>query len=155
MKDYVFELEMKVRDYECDLQGVVNNSNYQRYMEHTRHEYLQSLGENFGRMHEQGLDAFVSKVEIAFKHSLRSGDRFLSCLNLRREGIKLIFEQHIYRISDRVLAAKGTVDTVIVKNGKITRGEYFDKIIARLREEIDGGTAGLSCKPQMPEDGVY
>jgi acyl-CoA thioester hydrolase len=129
MKEYVFELEMKVRDYECDLQGVVNNSNYQRYMEHTRHEYMESLGENFGRMHDRGLDAFVSKVEITFKHALRSGDRFLSCLNPRREGIKLVFEQSIYRLSDRVMAAKGRVETVIVENGKLTRGEYFDKII--------------------------
>jgi acyl-CoA thioester hydrolase len=121
---------MKVRDYECDLQGVVNNSNYQRYMEHTRHEYMESLGENFGRMHENGIDAFVSKVEIKFKHSLRSGDRFLSCLNLKRESIRLIFEQHIYRMSDMLLAAAGKVDTVIVKDGKLTRGEYFDAIIA-------------------------
>ena len=69
MKEYIFKLEMKVRDYECDLQGVVNNANYQHYMEHTRHEYLESLGENFGEMHEKGLDAFVAKVEIKYKHS--------------------------------------------------------------------------------------
>jgi len=130
MKEYIFKLEMKVRDYECDLQGVVNNSNYQRYMEHTRHEYLETLGENFGKMHEQGIDAFVSKVEIRFKHSLRSGDKFLSCMNIRREGIKLVFVQDIYRMSDDALAAIGKVECVIVENGKLTRGEYFDRLIA-------------------------
>ena len=130
MKEYIFKLEMKVRDYECDLQGVVNNSNYQHYMEHTRHEYLESLGENFGKMHEKGVDAFVSKVEIKFKHSLRSGDKFLSCMNVRREGIKLVFEQDIYRVSDNVLATTGKVESVVVENGKLTRGEYFDKMLA-------------------------
>jgi acyl-CoA thioester hydrolase len=133
MKEYIFKLEMKVRDYECDLQGVVNNSNYQRYMEHTRHEYLESLGENFGRLHEKGIDAFVSKVEIRFKHSLRSGDKFASCMNIRREGIKLVFEQDIYRMSDDVPAASGRVETVIVENGKLTRGEYFDRIMESLK----------------------
>ncbi|MDR2915491.1 MAG: acyl-CoA thioesterase [Tannerella sp.] len=130
MKEYIFKLEMKVRDYECDLQGVVNNSNYQHYMEHTRHEYMETLGENFGKMHDNGIDAFVSKVEIKFKHSLRSGDKFLSCMNVRREGIKLVFEQDIYRMSDLVLATTGKVESVIVENGKLTRGEYFDKIAA-------------------------
>jgi acyl-CoA thioester hydrolase len=128
-KDYIFKTEIKVRDYECDLQGVVNNSNYQRYMEHTRHEYMETIGENFGRMHERGIDAFVSKVEIRFRHSLRSGDRFLSCLNLKREGIKLVFEQDIYRSSDNILAASGKVEIVVVENGKLTRGEIFDQFI--------------------------
>ena len=67
MKEYLFKLTDKVRDYECDLQGVVNNSNYQHYMEHTRHEFLESLGENFGKMHEKGVDGFVSRVEIQYK----------------------------------------------------------------------------------------
>ena len=86
---------MKVRDYECDLQGVVNNANYQHYMEHTRHEFLESLGVNFGKMHEDGLDAFVSKVTIAYKKSLRSGDSFRSALTCQMRGPKLTFYQDI------------------------------------------------------------
>jgi acyl-CoA thioester hydrolase len=126
---YDFELTIKVRDYECDLQGVVNNSNYQRYMEHTRHEYLESLGENFGAMHAQGVDAFVSRVDIQFKNPLRSGDSCLSCLRTSKEGAKLVFHQDLFRLSDGLLAAKGKVDIVVVENGKLTRGEYFDRLL--------------------------
>ena len=43
MSQYIYELEMKVRDYECDLQGIVNNANYQHYLEHPRHEFLTSV----------------------------------------------------------------------------------------------------------------
>ncbi|MBQ4161559.1 MAG: acyl-CoA thioesterase [Parabacteroides sp.] len=135
MKEYIFTLEDKVRDYECDLQGVVNNSNYQHYMEHTRHEFLESLGENFGKMHEKGIDAFVSKVEIQFKSSLRSGDRYLSCLNVYKKGVKLVFEQDIYRLSDHVLATQGTVESVVVENGRLTRGEYFDEMLKKLENK--------------------
>ena len=132
-KEYRFKLEDKVRDYECDLQGVVNNANYQHYMEHTRHEFLESLGDNFGKMHEQGIDAFVSRVDIQYKHSLRSGDRYVSCLNLYKSGVKLVFEQDIYRLSDEKLAVKGVVESVVVKNGKLTRGEYFDELLEKAR----------------------
>lgn len=132
MKEYLFKLTEKVRDYECDLQGVVNNANYQHYMEHTRHEFLESLGENFSDMHDNGLDAFVSRVEISYKTSLRSGDHYISCLNMYKKGVKLAFEQDIYRKSDGALAAKGTVESVLVENGKLTRGEYFDEIIKRM-----------------------
>ena len=135
MKQYLFQLEDKVRDYECDLQGVVNNANYQHYMEHTRHEFLESLGENFGAMHEQGIDAFVSRVDIQYKHSLRSGDRYRSCLNLSKKGPKLIFEQDIYRLSDGALATRGTVESVVVQNGRLTRGEYFDELLKKTTPE--------------------
>lgn len=132
MKEYIFKLTDKVRDYECDLQGVVNNSNYQHYMEHARHEILESVGENFGAMHERGMDAFVSSVQIQFKHSLRSGDRYISCLNVYKKGVKLVFEQDIYREKDGVLATRGVVESVLVENGKLTRGEYFDTLLQKL-----------------------
>ena len=132
MKEYLFKLTDKVRDYECDLQGVVNNSNYQHYMEHTRHEFLESLGENFGKMHEKGVDGFVSRVEIQYKTSLKSGDSYISCLNGYKKGVKLVVEQDIYRASDNALATKGIVESVIVENGKLTRGEYFDEMLKRI-----------------------
>lgn len=134
MKEYIFKMTDKVRDYECDLQGVVNNSNYQHYMEHARHEFLESLGENFGAMHDRGMDAFVSSVSIQFKHSLRSGDRYISCLNAYKKGVKLVFEQDIYRESDGALAVRGTVESVIVQDGKLTRGEYFDQLLEKLNK---------------------
>ncbi|MDR1601911.1 MAG: acyl-CoA thioesterase [Tannerella sp.] len=129
MKEYRFYMDLKVRDYECDLQGVVNNSNYQRYMEHTRHEFLESLGENFGAMHERGIDAFVSRVDIRFRTPLRSGNRFRSCLNTRKDGPKLVFEQDIFRLPDMTLAASGRIESVVVENGRLTRGEYFDNML--------------------------
>lgn len=127
-KEYVYTLEMKVRDYECDLQGVVNNSNYQRYMEHTRHEFLESLGSNFGKLHDEGLDAFVYKVSITYKKSLRSGDRFRSSLYCQMRAPKVIFYQDIL-FEDGTVAAHGEVEVVLVKDGVITRGEYFQELL--------------------------
>ena len=125
---YKFCHEMKVRDYECDLQGIVNNANYQHYMEHSRHELLDKLGVNFGKLHEDGIDAMVAKITIEYKIPLRSGDRFVVGINLQRQGPKIVFYQDIYRLSDGKLCTKGVVETICVKNGRLTRGEIFDEV---------------------------
>ena len=49
---YIFETRMEVRDYECDIEGIVNNANYLHYAEHTRHLFLKSLGVSFAALHE-------------------------------------------------------------------------------------------------------
>ena len=126
--DYKFTHEMKVRDYECDLQGIVNNANYQHYMEHSRHELLSKLGVNFGKLHEDGIDAMVAKITIEYKTPLRSGDKFVVGINLERKGPKIIFYQDIYRLSDGNLCTKGIVETICVENGRLTRGAIFDEI---------------------------
>ena len=59
---YIFETEMEVRDYECDIQGIVNNANYLHYAEHTRHLFLLQTGLSFARLHEQGIDAVVARA---------------------------------------------------------------------------------------------
>lgn len=125
---YIFELEMKVRDYECDAQGIVNNANYQHYMEHTRHEFLESLGENFIHLHQKGIDAVVSKIEIQYKTPLSGGEVFLSRLDMKREGARLVFYQDILRKADLKLCARGRVEVAVLQNGRLTRGEYFDRL---------------------------
>ncbi len=125
---YIYSVPFKVRDYECDLQGVVNNSVYQNYLEHARHEFLESIGANFKKLHDKGLDAMVSRVEIDYKKSLTSGDNFEVKIYIEQEGAKLIFFQDIYRTADNMLCAKGKVYTICLKNGKLTRGEIFKEL---------------------------
>ena len=130
MVQYIYELEMKVRDYECDFQGIVNNANYQHYLEHTRHEFLASLGVSITALHAEGVDPVVARISIAFKTPLKSGDAFLSRLYMKKEGIKYVFYQDIFRKSDGKVAIKATVETVCVVNGRLSGSELFDRIFA-------------------------
>jgi len=117
--NFTFSLEFTVRDYECDLQGVVNNANYQHYLEHARHEFLVSRGISFARLHEEGIDLIVSKVEIDYKFPLRSRDRFAVKLRVEREGnVRLLFIQEITRIPDEKLVARARVTGVATRKGK-------------------------------------
>ena len=117
--DEKFCIEFKVRDYECDIQGIVNNANYQHYLEHARHEYLLTKGISFVKFHDEGIDMIVARVEIDYKYPLRSGDRFIVTVETQREGnIRLIFNQNIFRIPDNKLIVQAKIIGVATKKGR-------------------------------------
>ena len=122
-----FEIEMKVRDYECDSQGVVNNANYLHYMENTRHEFMYSLGMSFKESHLREIDPVVVKANLHYKTPLTGGDVFISKLTLERKGVKMVFYQTIYRKSDNILCCSGTIEVAILISGKPSRGDLFDE----------------------------
>ncbi|MCU0456345.1 MAG: acyl-CoA thioesterase [Bacteroidales bacterium] len=118
-QEYPHTLEFSVRDYECDLQGVVNNANYQHYLEHARHVFLESQGISFSQLHEEGLDLIVARIEIDYKYPLRSHDKFFIKTTLLRQGnVRLVFVQDIFRIPDEKLVLKARVTGAAVRNGK-------------------------------------
>jgi len=129
-KEYIYSLEFSVRDYECDLQGIVNNANYQHYLEHARHEFLITRGLSFAALHDEGTDVIVTRVEIDYKYPLRSRDKFLVTLNLRREGnVRLVFEQQILRLPDQKLIINAEVTAIATKNGKPIKP---DEVVRRM-----------------------
>jgi acyl-CoA thioester hydrolase len=116
---YLNELEFEVRDYECDLQGVVNNAIYLHYLEHARHQWLHSLGVDFAALHNDGIDLIVVRIEIDYKYPLRSRDRFVVKSAFQREGrLKLICSQDIYRRLDEKLIAQSRVVATAIQDGR-------------------------------------
>lgn len=126
---YIYETTLAVRDYECDIQGIVNNANYLRYIEHTRHLFLRSLGGSFSKFHERGIDPVVARMELQYKTPLRGDDHFVSRLALKKEGLKYIFLQDIYRASDEKLCFKSRVDVVCLIGGKLGNSDEFDNLL--------------------------
>lgn len=130
-----FSITLKVRDYECDLQGIVNNSVYQQYMEHARHEFIHDLGLDFANLHKEGTDLVVARLEMAFKTPLTSGDEAFITLNVSKEGIKYIFDQKIYRKKDMKLSLIGKVTAVAVVNGKLGTSTQVDEALKAFLEK--------------------
>lgn len=108
---YAHELEFKVRDYECDMQGVVNNGVYQNYLEHARHEFLQSQGINFAEVTASGVNLVVIKAELEYRNSLVSNDLFVVRSLVRQVSrLRFEFQQDLFRLPDEklMLAARIT-----------------------------------------------
>ena len=131
MKDkYIFETKMQVRDYECDIEGIVNNANYLHYCEHTRHLFLKQCGLSFAEMHEKGVDAVVARMTMQFKTPLRPDDEFYSRLRLTKEGIKYIFHHDLFRAFDEKLSFRAQVELVCIVNGRLSGSEDYDRAFA-------------------------
>ena len=112
MEDATFSWESEVRDYECDLQGIVNNANYQHYLEHARHLFLKDRGLDFAEITARGIFLIVIRIEIDYKYPLRSGDRFRVSLKLERVSrLRFAFIQEIERIPDGRNSIKARVMT--------------------------------------------
>ena len=126
---YVHELKLKVRDYECDLQGIVNNANYQHYLEHARHEFLLQAGISFAQLHQEGTDAVVARLNMQFKTPLTSQDEYVCRLNIKKDGIKYVFLQDIFRLPDEKLCVRAQVDTVCITNGKLQTTTPLDHLL--------------------------
>lgn len=127
----IFQYKMKVRDYELDAQGIVNNANYQHYYEVARHEFLEFCGLSFTQLHDEGVDAIVSSITIKYKTSLVGSDEFVCTLNLEKKGVRYYFNQKIIRLSDNTVCSEARVEVVCLLHGKVSRPEIFDQHFAK------------------------
>ena len=129
---YIFTLELAVRDYELDSEGIVNNAIYLHYLEHTRHAFVKQEGIPFGSLTTDGLVPVVRRMEIDYHTPLRTGDVMLSRLWIERKGPRFIFYQDIFRKDDEALVVSAVVTIVCMeKNGRINRGDDLAERIAK------------------------
>jgi len=127
--EYDYTLEFKVRDYECDIQGIVNNGVYMNYLEHARHEFLLEKGVDFAELAKKKINLVVVRAELDYKLPLQSGECFWVGVNLCQSSkVRFDFLQDIYRSSDDKLVLKAKVTGTSVNE----RGRPY------LPEEIKG-----------------
>ncbi|AWY02433.1 4-hydroxybenzoyl-CoA thioesterase [Marinomonas primoryensis] len=121
----------EVRDYECDLQGIVNNAVYQNYLEHARHQFIKSRGLDFSEITKQGIQLVLIKAELEYKRSLQSGDHFYVQTRIERTSkLKLTFYQKVYRTRDEQLMLNAIMTvTSTTKEGRPIVFEQADLLL--------------------------
>lgn len=142
----VFRVPFRVRDYECDLQGIVNNAVYQHYLEHARHEFLRSRGVSFAELTARGVILVVVRVELDYRRSLRPGDAFEVSLRCQSLGsVRHVFLQEIVR-EDGVPILSARIEwTVLDEKGRPRR---LDPALAGLFSESG------PVSPTFPPEGL-
>jgi len=131
LPDYRYRLDFQVRDYECDMQGIVNNAVYQHYLEHARHQFLKEVGLDFAAFTREGINLVVIRAELDYRLPLQSGDRFWVGLNVERlTKVRFVFIQDIFRAADDkpVLNAR-VIGTSLNRRGRPMLPEAIDRLL--------------------------
>jgi acyl-CoA thioester hydrolase len=69
-----FSVRMRVRGYELDAHGHVNQAVYTQYAEHARWEFLRAAGVSQADLAGRGLGPAILKTTIRFHRELGAGD---------------------------------------------------------------------------------
>ena len=68
------EIEFRVRYYETDAMGIVHHSNYLRWFELGRTEYLRSVGLPYRTLEDRGVNSPVIGIRCRYLHPARYDD---------------------------------------------------------------------------------
>lgn len=128
----IFSNNLKVRDYECDAQGIVNNANYQHYYEVGRHEFLEQNGLSFYDLHTQGVDLVLISIFVKYILPLKGGELF-SCTidSVEKEGIRYFFNQKIIRLSDNKICSEARAEVVSLIKGHVSLPTVLDQALSK------------------------
>lgn len=112
-----------VRYGETDQMGVVHHSNYLRYFEVARLEWLTQLGVSYAKMEDQGVMMPVIDAEIQFKHAAKFED--LLYIEIQLEAVPMVKMTFFYRMKNQrgelVCTAKTTLAFMRADNRKPIR----------------------------------
>ena len=100
---------LKVRSYECDSYGHVNNANYLNYLEYARYEFLKDVGFDYPAMLRSGYGIYAARIEIDYKRPAITDDELtIKSSPIKKGAASGVIAQDIWRGDELIVAAKVT-----------------------------------------------
>ena len=123
----VSECSLKVRTYECDSYGHVNNANYLNYLEYARYELLRDVGFDYEKATHAGYGLFIARIEIDYKKPAVTDDLLkIKTWPLKKGAVSGTLAQEIRRGDDLLIEAKVTWAFVDSKGSPVRIPKEWD-----------------------------
>ena len=138
MKDYK-PYERKTYYYETDQMGIIHHSNYIRWFEEARIDFLEQIGLPYDEMERRGLLIPVLGVSCKYKEAFRYGDEFRIVLNLQGfKGVKFSVTYEVYQKETGELHATGESEhgfvdsTLMPVNIKKVYPDIYERFVSSI-----------------------
>jgi len=115
------EIEIEVRYYETDGQGVVHHANYFKYFELARVLMLREMGREYADLEREGIFLVVHSVGCKFLRPARFGDHIRLITKVTRTtAARIDHEYHGYVGDQQVVEGNSTI-ACVDREGNICR----------------------------------
>jgi acyl-CoA thioester hydrolase len=132
----------KVRFVETDMMGVVHHSNYFRWFEMGRVEFLRQAGVYLLDMMDAGILFPITDVTCQYRASAKFDDYILIETTMAElTKVKMVFTYRVIREADGLLLATGRTQNAFTDaRGKVTRlpALYYDNLNALYSQHTAG-----------------
>jgi acyl-CoA thioester hydrolase len=127
-----FSIPIRVYHQDTDAGGVVHHTNYLKFMERARSEWLREIGFSQNQLAvRMGIVFAVSTIKMDFVKPARLDDRLQVTLNLARRGrASLTLDQEIWLEAE--LLCRAEIKVGCLDAGKFTPVAIPDPIVSRL-----------------------
>lgn len=123
----------RVKFFDTDTMGVAHHSNYIRWFETGRVEFLRKLGINLNEMMREGILFPIIEVSAKFHVSARFDDELeIDTQAVALTRAKMQFRYVIRRVGEERILVEGKSTNVFTREGKICRlPEKYSPLLAR------------------------
>lgn len=126
-----------VNYYECDRMGITHHSNYVRFMEEARIDWMDQLGYGFERMEAEGVVSPVVAVALQYKNTTTFKDAIDITLQVEEmSALKMSFA-YTMKVGDKVVCTATSTHCFIENNRPVAIEKRFPELYKKIRETIE------------------
>lgn len=131
----------KVQYYETDKMGITHHSNYIRWMEEARIDFLGQIGWAFDKLEESGIVSPVVHVDCNYKKTTTFSEQILIKVEVAEyRGVKLVLNYVMKNAEGQVVCEGSSSHCFMDTQGKMLRlqkqvPEFHEKLLSLLNIE--------------------